>query len=389
MKIAVIHSIYKPDTRGGAEVVVENIVQGLKSANHDTFVMATGYKNKMEMVDDVRVYRIKPFNLFNFLDINSKPIWLRLPWHIIDTLNDLQTWRVYKVLKSEKPDLILTNSLKGLGYYIPWLIKIMKIKLIHIVHDMQLIHPSGLLRDNQKIIFPVSIYTRICKKLFRHVEIVVYPSKYIKDVYDRFGFFEQAKKIVLGNPILIVNNLSDHNRSCKKNNGVDLLYLGQVEKYKGITDLVEALLEAKYSFRLHVVGDGSALAMVKKMVVGDNRFIFYGRLSQSDLATKIWPLMDLLINPTRVPESFGMVVLEAMASGVPTLASKIGAIPELIEDGRNGWLFEANDITELGHKIEHISKHLCGFEAIRLIAKEEAKKFELENYIKKILELSK
>ena len=42
-KIAVIHSIYKPYTRGGAEVVVENIVIGLKNEGHDVFVVSVGF----------------------------------------------------------------------------------------------------------------------------------------------------------------------------------------------------------------------------------------------------------------------------------------------------------------------------------------------------------
>jgi len=135
MKLAIIHSIYKPYSRGGAEVVVENIANGFKKNGNDVLVIALGYKNEIKDVDGVKVYYIKPFNLFNFLDINSKPAWFRLPWHIIDMINDVQTWRIYKILKQENPDLVLTHNLKGLGYYIPWLLKIMKLRHIHTIHD--------------------------------------------------------------------------------------------------------------------------------------------------------------------------------------------------------------------------------------------------------------
>ena len=132
MKVAVIHSIYKPYYRGGAETVVENIVTGLKSKGEEVFVITLGYENKVEEIDGVKVYRIKPFNLFNYLDINSKPVWLRLPWHIIDMFNDVTAWKIYKILESEKPDLALTHNLKGLSYYIPRLLKTLKIKNIYI-----------------------------------------------------------------------------------------------------------------------------------------------------------------------------------------------------------------------------------------------------------------
>ncbi|MEK7071942.1 MAG: glycosyltransferase [Patescibacteria group bacterium] len=386
-KIAVIHSIYKPHTRGGAEVVVENIVTGLKNNGEDVFVVSVGYKNKFEDIDGIRVYRIKPFNLFNFLDINSKPVWLRLPWHILDMFNDLQIWRIYKVLKQEKPDLILTHNLKGLGYCIPWLIRIMKIKHVHSVHDMQLIHPSGLLKSNQKLNFLIKIYAWLNGKLFNKIEAVIFPSKYIKSAYDSYGFFALANKLVLANPIL--NHRADFKIEDKNNSQPQLLFLGQVEEYKGIFDLIAAIKKMKSDFTLHVVGDGSALELAKKNTKGDDRFKFYGRLSHLELKEKIWPKIDLLINPTKVPESFGMVIIEAMSYGIPSLAADIGATSELIEEGRTGWLFESGNIEELKEKIESISKNICAYQPLRFLGQEKAKEFSIDNYLNKLREFVK
>ncbi|MFA5021439.1 MAG: glycosyltransferase, partial [Patescibacteria group bacterium] len=185
MKIVIIHSIYKPDTRGGAEVVVENIVEGLKTAGHEVFVVAVGRDNKTELIDGLKVFRVKPFNLFNFLDINDQPVWKRLLWHPIDMFNDLQTWRVFKIISVEKPELVLTHSLKGLGYGIPQLIKILGLKHIHTVHDMQLIHPSGLLAEEQGIFKLSGLYSWLCRRLFGSPSAVVFPSEYMKEIYSR------------------------------------------------------------------------------------------------------------------------------------------------------------------------------------------------------------
>ena len=100
MKIVVINSVYQPDTRGGAEVVVESIVSGLKGRGHDVVVVCVGRQNKVDVIsnlicelqdshghsfrsllrDDnsVKVYHIKPFNLFNFLIINHFIFSLKL-----------------------------------------------------------------------------------------------------------------------------------------------------------------------------------------------------------------------------------------------------------------------------------------------------------------------
>ena len=55
MKIGVFHSIYKPQTRGGAEVTVETMVNGLKSRGHEVFVVSAGYENKAETIDGIMV----------------------------------------------------------------------------------------------------------------------------------------------------------------------------------------------------------------------------------------------------------------------------------------------------------------------------------------------
>lgn len=384
MKIAVIHSIYKPYTRGGAEVVVENIVTGLKNSGHDVFVISVGYKNELQEIDGTKVYRVKPVNVFNFIDINSKPAWLRFFWHLIDMFNDFQTWRIYKVLNLENPDLVLTHNLKGLGYYIPWLIRIMKIRHIHSIHDMQLIHPSGLLNDGKKVNFPVSIYTWINKKLFGRIESVFFPSEYIKSVYDKYHFFTKSKKVVLANPVL---NLSgDLKIENKDKDNPQLLFLGQVEEYKGIFDIIEAVKRIQSNITLHIVGEGSALEQAKKITLGDNRFKFYGHLSHEELKEKIWPKVDLLINPTKVTESFGMVIIEAMSYGIPSISSKIGAIVELIDDGQTGWFFEVGNINELKSKIESISYNMCAYQSISLLCQEKAKKFSIDNYLNKLME---
>jgi glycosyltransferase involved in cell wall biosynthesis len=384
MKIAVINSIYKPDTRGGAEVAVENIVTGLKSQGHDVFVLSVGRKRYQESVDGTKVYRIRPLNFFNFLDINSKPTWLRMFWHPLDMLSDFQTWQVYKALKEEAPDLVLTHNLKGLGYYIPWLVSIMKIAHVHTVHDMQLIHPAGLLRDGQKLGWPVRLYTLICRKLFSPIRKVVFPSEYIKTVYNKYGFFNDIDSVVLGNPINVFK-AREKKDVCSY---PTLLFLGQIEEYKGILDLIVAAKQIKRNFLLQVVGDGRALPQAKELAGGDDRIVFYGRMNQQELAEKIWPNVDLLVNPTKVPESFGMVVAEACAHGIPSLSADIGALPEIIDNGKTGWLFKAGDQTSLLEQLDVISGHICTYGSIGLLCQQSVKKFATDSYLNKLGEFA-
>ncbi len=385
-KIAVIHSIYKPYHRGGAEVVVENIVAGLKKKNEDIFVITLGYENKIEEIDGVKIHRIKPFNLFNFLDINSKPVWLRLPWHIIGMFNDITAWKVYKILEKEKPDLALTHNLKGLSYYIPRVLQKLKIKNIYTVHDAQLLHPSGLINAKSELGFVAKIYCWVCKQLFGSPDVVIFPSKYFREVYEKFGFFKLSKKESLANPLSCQNlALAGHDNS----EAVNLLYLGQIEEYKGVFDLLEAFQRAivgsKMPVFLHFVGDGHVLAKAKEKAKNDRKVIFWGRMDHEEMEQEIWSRIDLLINPSKVPESFGMVLIEANAKGIPVLATNVGALPEIIEEGKNGWLIESGNVVKLKEKIESILKDKGKLASMRKDCVDASKKYNVEEYIEKLL----
>ncbi len=388
MKIAIIHSIYRPYTRGGAEVVVENVVTGLKQKGEEVFVVTLGYENKVEEIDGVKIYRVEHANLFNFIDINSQPAWLRLPWHLIDMFNFSQVGRIERILADEKPDLVLTHNLKGLGYLTCKRIRKLNLKNTHTVHDAQLLHPTGLYDLKKKTSFSglAAIYRIFCRRLFGSPEEVIFPSEYIKNIYDHFKFFPQSQKTVLGNPINLNSSVEIKSDSvCDKNKTLNILFLGQVEEYKGILTLIKAIKNISDNYILHVVGSGKALDLAKELAKDLPQIKFYGRVSSEEKEEKIWPQIDLLINPSETPESFGMVVLEAYAHGVPVIASNIGALSELVKEGQTGMLFEAGDAESLKNKIQFFVDNACGLGSWKLLCEQEAKKYSLDNYLNKIL----
>lgn len=417
MKIVVIHPIFQPETRGGAEVAVDNIVAGLLAAGHNVVVICVGRKDVSEISanyfpdqnESLTVYRIKPFNLFNFLDINSQPAWRRLPWHIIDMFNINQARRVKDILCQENPDLVLTHNLKGLGYLIPRAIKKLKLKHAHTIHDMQLLHPSGLLVETGHApSLPVAIYRWFCRWLFGSPETVAFPSEYIKAVYERYGFFKKSHKVVIGNPIQFpIFNLKFSKKTEILNSKFQILFLGQVEAYKGIFELIEALKGVTGDWALNVVGDGKALPKAKILAqeatpdalsgaLAGPRIKFWGRLGQSELEKKIWPRINILVNPSLTNESFGMVVVEAYAHGVPALVSGRGALSELVREGETGFVVSSSpfkrgrlgggdSVESWREKIDWCLTHRREIEGMREKCIKEAEKYKLENYLNRLL----
>ena len=137
----------------------------------------------------------------------------------------------------------------------------------------------------------------------------------------------------------------------------DLLYVGRLRIRKGVEVLLEALaglaLE-RPSARLLVAGDGeqrNALeARARELRLGADRVRFLGRVSAARVR---WLLegASALVVPS-IYEGMPLVVLEAMAAGVPVVASRVSGIPEVVIDGATGWLVPCEDPPALARALE-------------------------------------
>lgn len=383
MKILFVHNIYKPYYRGGAEVVALNLVAGIKDRGDEPVVISLGYKNEIETIDGIKVYRVKPVNVLNYLEINKKPLWLRTVFHFLDLFNDFTPWKILKIAQAEKPDFIFLQGIKGLGYVTPRLLKAFGFKVSIRVFDLQYIHPSGLLakKYNRTV---VRLWSFFCRLMLGPIDYVIFPSDYIKKTYVKFGFFGKSRVQVIANPLPPDISFTIKNR--KHNKVKNFIYLGQAEKYKGLGDLLEALLAIKDDYVLHVVGEGNDLNELKRLAVDDPRINFYGQKNQEFLLQEIWPKADLLINPSRVEESFGMVVIEAYANGVPVIASDIGALSGLVKEGETGWLIRPGDVTQLKYKLQNIIAGNIDLAPFKKRCVDEARQYSVSNYLNKFYE---
>jgi glycosyltransferase involved in cell wall biosynthesis len=118
-----------------------------------------------------------------------------------------------------------------------------------------------------------------------------------------------------------------------------LLYVGRVSAEKQI-DKIKPILEAIPEARLAIVGDGPSRESLKVHFADTNTY-FVGYLQGLELASA-YASADAFIFPSRT-ETLGLVLLEAMAAGCPVVAARSGGIPDIVNDGVNGYLFEPQD----------------------------------------------
>ncbi|MEM2179019.1 MAG: glycosyltransferase family 4 protein [Candidatus Methanomethylicaceae archaeon] len=139
-----------------------------------------------------------------------------------------------------------------------------------------------------------------------------------------------------------------------------ILYIGRLIQQKGLECLIKAfarVLQENLQIFLIIVGEGplknTLKSLVNELKIGNN-IIFLGAIPY-DQIHEIHAISDITVLPS-IPtknwmEQFGYVLIEAMACGKPIVASRSGAIPEIVIDNETGFLVEPGNISDLAEKI--------------------------------------
>ncbi|NTW22127.1 glycosyltransferase family 4 protein [Candidatus Falkowbacteria bacterium] len=335
MKILILNNLYRPFARGGAERIVEMTAAELTSQGHKTLVATTlPLGRKGPSTNGVAYYRGLP-SLFYFFD--KLPKTARLIMHLLGYLDFCTYRQTRRFINDFKPDLIISNNLIGIGLVSARAIRRSGIKHVHVLHDIQLLHPSGLLMwGNEGLIstWTANRYHRLNQAALHGANLVVSPSRWLLDLHLKHGFFKNSATVTIPNPIDFKTSATSRTRASET---TDCLYVGQLETHKGIGLLLEAFAELPRTFRLNIAGSGSQKREVIAAAEQDDRIIFLGRLTPEQVSSEM-ERSSLLVVPSLCYENSPTVIYEAMSHGLPVIAADIGGIPELIADKEN--LFE-------------------------------------------------
>lgn len=170
-----------------------------------------------------------------------------------------------------------------------------------------------------------------------------------------------------------------------------IIHISNFRKVKRIQDVIKtfAKIQNKVKSKLILVGDGpespTAFDMVDQLNIND-KVIFLGRQKNiSDLLS----ISDLLLLMSE-QESFGLVILEAMASEVPTIGTNVGGIPEVINHNETGYLVDLGDTTKAANYAINLLKDSNKLSKMSQLAYERSKtKFHSTTIVNQYLELYK
>ncbi len=206
------------------------------------------------------------------------------------------------------------------------------------------------------------------KQSLRKAQNITVVSSALKEYINSFYPNNKTSVIPMGCDTSIFNPEKRIENYFGQKNKKAILFVGRLAEKKGVTYLIEAMKKVDDAI-LFIVGKGNLEKDLKEQAKDQgDKIVFLGPKTHKELPV-IYSSADVFVVPSITAkdgdkEGFGLVILEAMASGVAVVASNSGGIPDIIEDGINGLLCEEKNSDEIAFCIKriisdnHLSKSL-------------------------------
>jgi glycosyltransferase involved in cell wall biosynthesis len=383
MKILIFNTLYYPNQLGGAEKSVQLLAEGLLVLGQESVVVCTSNKDYVDTINGVKVYYVNTNNIYWAYNAKEEKSYKKPLWHLIDSYNMFAKNKIENIIKNENPDVVHTNNLAGFSDIVWKIAKKQNIKIVHTLRDYYQLCPRSTMFKNNKNCenqcFSCKIYSIPKKEASNYVDVVVGISKFILDRHIKYDYFKNAQQEIIYNPIKFVNNIKKEKK--EKDNIISLGYVGSLFPSKGIEFLLEKYSKLDLTnTRLLVFGKGINKKYENnlKAKYNQNNIIFKGFMKPKE----IYPQIDILIVPSLWNEPFGRIVPEANSYGIPVLVSNRGGLPELVKEGKNGYVFDPDIEEDFEKQLELILK-MYKTNSFKF----DVSSFEIKNLINRYLEL--
>ncbi len=335
MKIGMFTDSYYPAV-DGVVTTINQYKSRLNKRGHEVYVFAPGDNELVRTQPDPNVIYVKSVKFFGYGKY-------RMAFPRAKLNEKLQEFGI---------DVIHSQGAGFVGIKAVWAAYKLKYPLIYSFHTLvtDTLHYVTSNKSLQKLI--KRLMYEYLRWYFHRCEVVTIPSKNTQQELKGMWPNDIERFFILSNGVNLKKyNPSNDGTEIRKKWGLEdnkiILHLGRIAPEKNLDTFIKAapLLKKKYpDCKFLIVGIGPAKEYYENMVKNlklTNDFIFTGYVPDEAIP-KYYACADAFTTSSTF-ETQGIVILEAMASGLPVSGANYRAIPELVKDGENGFLFDAFD----------------------------------------------
>lgn len=351
MRILMACAAFPPFIDGGGPISALIVAKLLRAAGHDLTVVNVAGEDREEIYDGVPVHRLRSLNI----DWNyrlPRPAWKKAIWHALENFNPRAFLAMRREIGRQRPDIVLTDSIENINVATWAAAKSCGVPVAHILRSTFLLCWKGSMwrgGDNCGRACRSCQATSYGKKLSsRFVDAVIGETNFIIGRHTEHGYFPNATTHAIPGAIAPVTGARPRSEP-PSDRPLRIGFIGVHDPVKGLDTLAAAahrLAGEPVEFLIAGTGQGEYARALPERFPGQNtRFLGWTRPEE------FLPRIDALAVPSLFREPFGRVVIEAFAHGVPVIGAKSGGIPETIQPGVNGALFEPGDEAALAAAI--------------------------------------
>ena len=345
MKILMLTWEYPPRVVGGISRVVYDLSHRLIKDGHEVTVVTYRDGEVPYYEDDkgVKVHRVDNYMIQpnNFID------WiLQLNFNMVERASQIIAEQgKFDVIHAH--DWLVANAAKTLKHSFD-------IPIVATIHATEAGRNSGIREPNQKYINDTEWMLT-----YESSEVIV-NSKFMKNDLQRLFGLPYEKINVVANGINStaysgVEKDYDFRRQYAADNEKIILFMGRLVYEKGVQHLISAMpkiLENYHDAKLVIAGKGGMLDELKAQVeaMGLGQKVYFTGYLNAKQVSKMYKCADISVFPSTY-EPFGIVALEAMLAGVPTVVSDVGGLNEIVEHGVDGMKSYAGNPNSLADSI--------------------------------------
>jgi glycosyltransferase involved in cell wall biosynthesis len=339
---------------GGAEVYTLALRKTLRQAGHDARIFASSVGEKELRNADFECWGTQQKVTNRFLQ----------------TFNPFAAIKLNKILKTFQPDVVHLNIF--LSQLSPSILMILKdVPVVYTAHWYRAICPKGtkLLPDNRYCTYMAGtaclynkclpaylwwidmLQLRFIRRYFKNIDMVLANSQVTNRRLAIDGISADKTIYYFVDPSYLESKASSARPT--------VCFVGRLVSVKGVHVLIQAMksiVDRIPQSRLLIAGEGPERASLEKLTRElqlTASVEFLGHVPNEALDS-LWKVSHVLAVPSLWEEPFGIVAIEGLAAGIPVVATRGGALEEIVEDQRNGFLVNPGDAQELADKLYNV-----------------------------------